>query len=222
MIHRNTVTEELLQVARQLCEIPELENFRIVGGTAVALHLGHRESVDIDFFTGVKVDQAIVKRVLEEAFPESSFDTSTDSISSVIRGVKVEIFDDWNTKFQEKAVVEDGLRLASLMDLSALKLDAIVERREKKDYIDLYVLFKSLGAQRVLEKFKSYNPQVSEKSVLFALNEVASARDNKSIMPKVFIDVEWTRIEASMRKAAMDFLETRNPGVKLKRRGPRN
>lgn len=221
MIHRNTVTEELLQVARQLCKIPELKNFRIVGGTAVALHLGHRESVDIDFFTDVKIDQARIKRILQDAFPESPFDTSTGSISSVIQGVKVEIFDDWITKFQDDAVIEDGLRLASLMDLAALKLDAIVERREKKDYIDLYVLFKSLGAVRVLEKFKSYNPHVSEKSVMFALNEVTTARDNKTVMPRKFIDVSWKQIEASMRKAAQDFLDNRSPGLKVRRRGPR-
>jgi len=74
-------------------------------------------------------------------------------------------------------MVEDGLRLASPMDLAALKLDAIIERREKKDYIDLHVLFKSPGSDAILGKFKTYNPHVSEKSVLFALGEVNTARE---------------------------------------------
>lgn len=219
MIYTNTVTNQLLQVARRLCEIPALNTFRIVGGTAVALQLGHRKSVDIDFFTSEKVDKDKIRRTLEDSFPGSKFDTSEEAISSEIKGVKVELFDDWSTPFLDKPVIEDGLRLASLKDLAALKIDTIIGRREKKDYIDLYVLFEALGASQVLKQFKQYNPQASEKSVMFALKEVTTARDNKTTMPVMLIDLSWAAIEKSMVNATKEFINTKQ--VLRKKRGRR-
>lgn len=49
-MHRETISDELLAVAVELCSIHELNPFRIVDGAAVALHIGHRRSIDIDFF----------------------------------------------------------------------------------------------------------------------------------------------------------------------------
>jgi hypothetical protein len=218
MIYLQTVTEDLLQVARKLCEIPELKEFRIVGGTAVALHFGHRISVDVDFFTGEKVNKKQTATLLMDKFSGSEAYVMQYGVRSEIQGIKVELFDDWSTKFHDDAVIDEGLRLASPMDLAALKLDAIIERREKKDYIDLYVLFKSLGSETILEKFKTYNPYVSEKSVLFALGEVNAARDNKSVMPEMLMDISWKQVEASMIKAAEDFLVNRKPQLNVKRR----
>lgn len=108
---------------------------------------------------------------------------------------------------REEPVVENGLRLASIMDLAALKIDAIIERSEKKDYIDLYVIFSVLGAQNVLKEFKLYNPHVSDKSILFALGEVPSARENRSVMPEMLVDISWKEIEGTIKKVGQDFFE---------------
>ncbi|MEJ0032211.1 MAG: nucleotidyl transferase AbiEii/AbiGii toxin family protein [Bacteroidota bacterium] len=132
MIHLQTVNEDLLKVARKLCEIPELKEFRIVGGTAVALYFGHRISVDIDFFMGEKVNKKQTAALLMDKFPGSEAYVMQYGVRSEIRGIKVELFDDWSTKFHDDAILEDGLRLASPMDLAALKLDAIIERRERR------------------------------------------------------------------------------------------
>ncbi len=221
MIHKQTVTPQLLDVAQLLCARPELGDFRIVGGTALALHLGHRKSVDIDLFTNSKVNKTYIRTTLVKLFPSSDFILTEESISSRINGVKVDILDDWHMPFLENPVVEGGFRLASLNDIAALKLDAIIERREKKDYVDLYALFEALGPMQVLGRFKEYNPQVSEKSFLFALDQVAAARDNKSIMPEMLIDVTWEEIERSMVTAAKVFLSAQEPPRQRKRRGPR-
>lgn len=206
MIYSETVTSDLLEIAQQLCANSHLDMFRIVGGTAIALHLGHRKSVDIDFFTCEKVNKAEVLQILRHMFPTTEFTISQHSISAEIKGVRVELFDEWHTPFLESPVVTDGLRLASLADLAAFKLDAIIERREKKDYIDLYVLFKTLGALNTLQKFKSYNPYVSIKSVLFALGEVETARVNKSVMPNLLLNISWPTIEHMMIDAAREFI----------------
>jgi hypothetical protein len=206
MIHSETVTAELLEIARRLCANSQLNMFRIVGGTAIALHIGHRKSVDIDFFTCEKVSKREIMLILRSMFPGTEFYITQHSISAEINGVRVELFDEWHTPFLEKPVIADGLRLASVPDLAAFKLDAIIERREKKDYIDLHVIFQKLGALHVLQQFKSYNPHVSEKSVLFALGEVEAARINKSVMPEMLIDLPWVNVEHGMIDAAREFI----------------
>jgi predicted nucleotidyltransferase component of viral defense system len=210
MIHSETVTTALLEIAQQLCGNPQLNMFRIVGGTAIALHIGHRESVDIDFFTHEKVNKREILLILRDMFPGTEYNITQHSISAEINEVRVELFDEWHTPFLEKPVIAEGLRLASLPDLAALKLDAIIGRREKKDYIDLYFVFQTLGALHVLQQFKFYNPHVSEKSVLFALGEVETARDNKSVMPEMLINLPWATIEHAMIGAAREFIIFQN------------
>jgi len=206
MIHTSTVSPQLLEIAQQLSLIPELSSFRLVGGTAIALHLGHRKSVDIDFFSNDKTNKKKITSALRSLFPNQDFFLSQHNISFEVKDVRVELFDDWSTPFLEAPITENGIRLASLNDLAAFKLDAIIERREKKDYIDLFMIFKKLGDMRVLQQFKSYNPHVSDKSVLFALEEVHSARSNKSVMPEMLVEASWIEIESSMIDAAREYL----------------
>jgi hypothetical protein len=87
MIYINTVTPSLLKIAQQLSTSPKLDAFRLVGGTAIALQIGHRTSVDIDFFTNEKIDKTETLRHLETLFPISKFLRSEHSVSSEINGV---------------------------------------------------------------------------------------------------------------------------------------
>lgn len=206
MLHRETIAPELLNIARTLVSASELNSFRIVGGTAVALHIGHRTSVDIDFFSNEKTNRQTILRFLRDRFPSNEFFVTAHNILGEINGVRIDLYDDWMMPFNRPAVVEDGLRLASMEDLAAFKLNCITERREKKDYIDLFFLFKELGSQSVLDEFKTYNPLISEKSILFALSEVKAAEGNKSPMPHMLIDVSWKEIKDSMIFAAKTYV----------------
>lgn len=206
MLHRETITPELFDVARALVSAPELSSFRIAGGTAVALHIGHRTSVDIDFFSNEQVSKQTILRFLKDKFPGNEFFVTEHNVLGEINGVRVDLYDDWMIPFKRPPVVGDGLRLASMEDLAAFKLSCITERREKKDYIDLFFLFRELGAQSVLKEFKTYNPLLSEKSILFALSEVKTAEENKSPMPAMLMDVSWKEIKDSMIGAAKEYL----------------
>ncbi|NOS90679.1 MAG: nucleotidyl transferase AbiEii/AbiGii toxin family protein [Cyclobacteriaceae bacterium] len=206
MLHKETVTDQLIQTARLLCSIPELASFRIVGGTAVALQLGHRISVDIDFFSNEIVSKKVILNVLTKKFNTTDFFVGTDRVNGEINGVRVELYDNWMIPFKTNSIHTEDLRLASLEDLAGFKLNAITERREKKDYIDLFFLFKKLGISSVLEKFKEYNPFISHKSILFALSEVKTAEQNSTPMPDMLLPANWNEINQSMLLAAKSYL----------------
>ncbi len=147
--------------------------FTLYGGTAIALRLGHRTSVDFDFFTERKLDKdAIYKSMPElagEVFQESS---DTLVLSAVPRGtkdpVKISFFATIGFgRFGEPELTQDQvLRVASLDDLMATKLKVLLDREEQKDYDDLAALIeakvdvaKGLAIGR--QMYKNYNPQVA-------------------------------------------------------------
>jgi hypothetical protein len=206
MLHKETVNSELIEVLQTLSGIPELESFRLVGGTAASLYIGHRTSIDIDFFSNEKVNKGSIVKKLSSYFPEIKAFVGTDNIRTSIKGVRVELYDDWHTPFKTDPIFTDGVRLATLNDIAAFKLEAITERREKKDYIDLYFIFKKLDTATILNDFKNYNPHLSMKSILFALGEVDEARKNKSVMPEMLVPFSWEEIEKSMLTAAKTYL----------------
>lgn len=202
MLRIETVSHDLLQLGRQVTNAKGLTDFRLVGGTAIALQLGHRKSVDLDFFSNQRIDLQVLRRRVNELFPHSVFFVSPDHLTGEVNGVKVEFYQDWHIPFKNQAVESDGFRLANLMDLAAFKLSAITARREKKDYIDLYFLFQSLGIEPVIEHFVDYEPLMSKKSILFALTEVVEAQRNQSIMPDMLEPFTWKVAQAKMIEAS--------------------
>jgi hypothetical protein len=206
LLHTESVIPELLDVARKAMSIPEIEPYRLVGGTALALRFGHRKSIDIDLFSGAQLNKTKTAAALKDAFPGSVFDVTEHNVRGFIKGVKVELFDGWHAPFQEEPVTVHGIRMASLMDIACLKLDAVIERREKKDYIDLYFLFKELGATKIFKAYKKFKPHVSDKSFLFALNEVNTAYENKSVMPEMMTSISWKEIADTMYAVTRSYL----------------
>lgn len=204
MLFRNTVSPELWDVLQKVMLIPEIQQYRLVGETAMALQIGHRESVDIDLFCNEKQEKRVIEKSLNRVFSQSFFRT-TYKVQSTINNVKIELFDDWETPFQHPPVIEEGIRLASMLDIGSLKLDALIGRREKKDYIDLYFLFEKFGAAQIIDGFRQSNPLVSIKSIVFALGEVHEAINNKSVMPKMYEPVSWDAIAAKMIEVAKTY-----------------
>lgn len=207
MLYKNTITDGLFEILRSINGIEKLKPFRLVGGTAIALQIGHRRSIDVDLFSNEKIIKHEVARELEVVFPEIKCFITEHGISTTIAGVKVDIYDDWMIPFREEPVVEKGIRIASLKDLAAFKLTAFTERREKKDYIDLYFLFQKFGGLTLLKEYHAYNPLLSPKSLLFALEEVREAELNSSPMPEMIAEVSWPAMADCLHRTAKDFLD---------------
>jgi hypothetical protein len=215
--HKETVTEELFDVLKDLMSIESLLSFRLVGGTALALQMGHRKSIDIDFFSNEKMSKKAIVASLENKFAGVECVTTSYSVNARIKGVRIDIFDDWSVPFKMPPLVMDGIRLGSLEDLAAFKLTAFTERREKKDYVDLYFLFKELGGLVLLQQYKNYNPLLSPKSLLFAMNEIDTAESNKSVMPEMLVPFSWEQAKISMKSVAREYFRylQEQQGLKL-------
>ncbi len=153
MLHKETVTPELLRILSTLQACPELASFRLVGGTAIALLIGHRRSLDIDLFSNEVADLDAIARFLHAKLHAGDVTLTDERVTAEVNGVKVEVWDNWTMPFRRPAILSDGIKLAALEALAAFKLSAIVGRREKQDYVDLFFLFDKRGTRKVLEDF---------------------------------------------------------------------
>jgi len=149
MLHYNTITPLLHSILADLISADVFKDFRLVGGTALSLHRGHRMSVDIDLFTDAEygsVDFNAIDTFLRSNY--SYVDTNNYDIIGMgkcyfigdnqLNCIKLDLF--YTDKFIDKTILIDGLRLASIEEIIAMKMDVILRTGRKKDFWDIHEL----------------------------------------------------------------------------------
>ena len=107
------------------------------GGTAVAVHLAHRESRDLDFFVHEPVDLKALRRRIERLGPLAVTRESEGTLTGLFGATKIEVFDASALRLLAKPAAIAGLRVAAVQDLMAMKLKVLAERGEMRDYFDV-------------------------------------------------------------------------------------
>jgi len=151
MMYWKTVTPLLRDSLLKLMQAEEFKVFRLVGGTALSLQIGHRLSIDIDLFTDEdygSVNFNILEKYLMQNFPivDKGFGGITGMGKSFLIGsdidntVKLDVYYS-NERFIEDAVEIEGVRMASVEEIIAMKVDVVLRGGRKKDFWDLHELF---------------------------------------------------------------------------------
>ncbi len=147
--------------------------FTLYGGTAIALRLGHRQSIDFDFFTERPLDKAALRKTLELLESSEVIQDEAETLSVLVGGVKVSFFGGLSFgRYGEVGVtLDEVLSVASLDDLLALKIKVLFQRSESKDYLDIAAL---LSADVSLERglataTQMFRPDLSPAIALKAL-----------------------------------------------------
>jgi predicted nucleotidyltransferase component of viral defense system len=178
-----------------------LGDLRLVGGTALALQYGHRESVDLDFFGSLDLeDIAIVLKPFESV---QLIRNSTNIKIYLVNGIKVD-FVNYPYAWIDQAVLEEGLVLASDKDIAAMKIAAITGRGSKKDFIDLYFLLKKYSLDEIIafyiQKFPDATKLIALKSLVYFSDADAEPT------PKMIHKVSWEEAKLTIIAATKDFL----------------
>ncbi len=178
--------------------LPELSSFRLVGGTSLALQIGHRTSVDIDLFTDTSFDKKKIQQVFENNF--SSFQLlwqNENGMSVVIEDVKVDLFN-WRVRFVEPVKVDGALRLMNKKEVAAMKLEAITDRKMKKDFTDVFFLLQYYSLEEMIQTFRTKYTFIDYKFVIESLHAIDEA--DQSELPVMLQPFDW-----DMAKAAITF-----------------
>ncbi|MBS1647137.1 MAG: nucleotidyl transferase AbiEii/AbiGii toxin family protein [Bacteroidetes bacterium] len=145
----------------------EFKSFRLVGGTALSLYRGHRKSIDIDLFTDVEygsVDFNQITTFLKKQY--SYVDTSKDHLigfgksyfvgNNNMDSIKLDVF--YTDTFMQNALLIDGIRLTSIEDIIAMKLDVISRGGRKKDFWDIHELMNDYTVQTMFNLHRKKHP----------------------------------------------------------------
>lgn len=195
MLYLSTVESTTLELLKRLQQLPVLSNTRLVGGTALALQLGHRRSIDLDFFGQINVNSQELREALQTLGMLTVLSDSKNIHIYVLNGVKIDIVN-YTYPWIDDVVCKDGIRLASPKDIAAMKITAIEGRGTKKDFVDIYFLLKTYSLNNILD---FYAQKYSDSSSFMAMKSLAYFEDaEEDPMPYMFVDVSWDEIKRSI------------------------
>lgn len=139
-MHADALTQEAALI---LPKFSRVKSFYLVGGTALALQIGHRLSVDFDFFSEEPLPKNLLSRVkrIFAPLPLAVTYRAPEQINLTIHGVKTTFFH-YEYPVVDTLVSYKGISLASIREVAAMKAFAIGKRLAYKDYIDWYFLLK--------------------------------------------------------------------------------
>ena len=203
MLSIQTIQPDTLELLKHLSAFPELSATRLVGGTALALQYGHRMSVDLDFFGQLPQDKEELIAIAKQVGEAVVLNKSNFILQMTINNVKVDFVDYSRYVWIDEPVKGDGFILASDKDIAAMKVNAIMGRGTRKDFVDLFVLMQHYSLAEILDFYKQKYPEHSEYRALLSMTyfEDAEMQD----MPKMFISTPWEEMKRTITQAVKAY-----------------
>lgn len=204
-----TLLPDTVRAIKLISDIPIVKKAYLAGGTALALHLGHRISVDLDFFTQEELEENILLADLEQ-LPEFKKDgTAWRTVWGKVGLTKFSLFY-YKYPLLEKTQEFMGLNLLNLKDISAMKIAAVGDRGTKRDFIDLYFLSKIYSLDEMLKfydfKFSDLNDKIYH--LIKSFNYYKDAEND--VLPKMLVDISWNEVKDFFHQEAMRLAKQNN------------
>ena len=204
MLYENTVAPATLGLLKELMQIEALKPFVLVGGTNLSLRLGHRISEDLDIFANEPYESDLIAQPLRALFPReiNIIEQRSHTILAYIRRVKVDIVLHRYPYIRPVETLED-IRLASVPDIVAMKLNAITRRGAKKDFFDLAELLDQYALEEMLQFFTEKYAATDIGYVVRSLAYFEEAEHSKD--PIMIKKGDWKHVKIKIHKAIQDF-----------------
>ena len=201
MWHRETVDGGVEQTLRDLHNVPILTSFYLAGGTGLALRLGHRRSVDLDFFLGEDFNEDSVLQKLQHLEGFALVGKEPGTIYANIRKTKVSfIAYAYPILFPFQTFL--GANVADSRDIGCMKISAIASRGTKRDFVDLYFLAHEYGLKQLLGWFtgKFSQTNYSMPHILKSLSYFEEAEQDP--MPHMLMSLSWDEVKQFFAREA--------------------
>jgi len=203
MLHTEVLPDHSLELLRKLSPAVAEIGFHLAGGTALALQLGHRISIDCDFFSEAVFDPTMTISLLASlvSSPPKVIQQTTGSICVLAEQTKVELFH-YPYPVLADPMVEDGISLVSLPDLAAMKLSAIANRGARKDFIDIAALLEEYSLKELLGFHEKKFPQTDLLTVVKSLTWFDEAEAEPD--PKFLHQQTWESVKSTILGAVVE------------------
>ena len=171
MLQTSTVKESTIELLRKLQAEPLLATTRLVGGTALSLQIGHRESEDLDLFSVEPLEGMLVQQMLVDKYGFVPTVIAENTLIGFIQGVKIDVIYH-PFPWLEPAIEEAGIRIATKTDIAAMKVHAIINSGKRpKDFVDIAFLSMHYSYNQIkallLKRYPAYDPIMADKAVIY-------------------------------------------------------
>lgn len=187
--------------------MPELGNGLLFGGTGLSLYCGHRVSIDLDIFTTEPFKETELIEALVTEFGDSFEYEQTHNVTalfSFISDIKVDVVH-YPHPLLQQPTAQDGLRLISMQDIAAMKVNAVLGRGQKKDFYDICELLNHYSLQ---DMFHFYQTKYPSQMLLVSLPQALVYFDDadESEDPISLNGTSWDDVKAKLRSEVRKFL----------------
>ncbi len=206
--HRIGLSNAQLRAMKSLSNFVNSHDFYLAGGTAVSIRLGHRRSIDLDYFTNTDFDEHKLANELRKKIGFNVRSVGPNTIHGSLNRVSISFITFGH------ALIDDtdqwkpfDTPIASEADLITMKLNAIVNRGAKKDFVDLFALMRSgWTIEESIELFKSRFGLSGAEHLIKAMTYFVDA--DEELTPKAFWDMDWRNVKRSIRESVQDYLKS--------------
>lgn len=199
---------------KKLALLPNLKflkesSFYLAGGTALALYIGHRISIDFDFYTPEGFDsQKILRKFEKSKIITSLIQTQEDTLIFKANGIEISLFT-YPYRLAMPLTKTEYLDMASLEDIAAMKIVAIIQRGICRDFIDLYFLIKLLGLKKIFwaceKKYSTFNKYLALQALTYYDDAERAASGQNLAMLR---HVSWKETKKFITASVKEFKDT--------------
>ena len=194
---------DTIRAIQLVSTVPTVQRSYLAGGTALALHLGHRVSIDLDFFTQEPLDEKIL---LNDLLRLKEFKKEALAWRTVMGSVGKTKFSFFYYQYPllAKTLPFEGIQLLDKPDIAAMKIQALGDRGTKRDFIDLYFLARDYGLDKMLEFYNQKYGDLKEKSyhLVRSMNYFADAEaDEKKL--EMLVPTPWEEVKKFFQKETL-------------------
>jgi hypothetical protein len=206
-LHWNTITPVMRTVLDDFSKTQIGSEFYLAGGTALALQLGHRLSVDLDYFSQTQSDIPALMEPLRRALKDFSpvlSDSSWGNLVFLAENVRVGFYGYGYELVRPLVEAETG-RLASVEDIGLMKMDALLARASRKDFHDLYAICQRISLRELLDLAPQKYPDVRDFEAQVTRHMVYFDRAKQEKPVPLIDNADWKTVKDWFRQQAKDI-----------------
>jgi len=209
MLYKETTTPFLFETLKNLMQWQELLDFRLVGGTGLSLQLGHRQSIDIDMFNDKDFSVSDLSRIIRKKMPECEIRTLTFGLTIYIsipdsKSLKIDLME--TDKFIRPVSLIEGIRLAHIEDIAAMKLEAITSRNTRKDFYDIAELLNFYTVDQLFSFYTERYPYNDIKQVLENFTFFSEDCETE-LKPVSMKSIDWLSVKFRLIDSFNDYIK---------------
>lgn len=210
MLQYSAVNKGTLELLKSLMQQSCLFDFNLVGGTSLALQIGHRISIDIDLFTDIEFNPSEIRSQLEQHYKLIDVIENKTGLTQKIEYpansnnyIKTDIVK-YSYKLLKPPIVLEGIRLLTKEDIIPMKLAAVANRGSKKDFYDIYFLLHEFNLKEMIDLFEKKFSNFNNFYIIKSLTYFEDAE--KDLNPKLLKDCNWEEVKLFIKTKVQDYI----------------